>query len=186
MKRFWYLVAVAVVAGLIVALVSGVFSSGGGSSSTSSVSVEGSGNSTTNNENNGPGAVIGEQSGAITNNFNGPESKKSVSPYGTQTEVSFTIENSVREGVWSLTSPDMQAFMSADEEPQNADRWFANGTQVLARCARPGTPYETTVNGHATHWEYFAELNDGTYVPMAGFSQTTEDGAQHLIRCKHS
>jgi len=106
-----------------------------------------------------------------------------ISPYGNRTAVSFTAENSDRAGVWALKSPVMTSFSGRRERPVNAARWLDNGTEVPVRCARAGTYYELKLAGRLTRWQFFAELENGTYVPMAGFSQTTQDGAQGLIPC---
>lgn len=109
-----------------------------------------------------------------------------ISPYGQRADMPFTVENSVRTGVWALKSPVMTSFSGRRERPVNAARWLPNGTVVHAHCARPGTAYELKLAGRFTRWRFFAELKDGTYTPMAGFRQTTEDGAQHLVRCEVS
>lgn len=78
----------------------------------------------------------------------------------------------------------MESFSGHGEPPLNAARWLKNGKTVRVRCARPGTTYEFKLGGKFTHWRFFAELEDGTYIAMAGFKETTEDGAQHLIPCE--
>lgn len=109
-----------------------------------------------------------------------------MSSYGDETDLAFTAENTVRSGVWALKSPVMESFSGRGEPPVNATRWLPNETVVYARCARPGTWYELELNGHGTRWRFFAELEDGTYVAMGGFKETSEDGAQHLKRCMPS
>jgi hypothetical protein len=104
--------------------------------------------------------------------------------YGSRTRVSFTVENSARSGVWALKSPVMEEFGGYKEPPLNAAQWLSNGTVVDVHCARPGTPYEFVLAGRFTRWRFFAELEDGSYVAMAGFRETTEDGAQDLMPCE--
>lgn len=104
--------------------------------------------------------------------------------YGGRTSAAFVIENSARAGVWALKSPVMETFSGYREPPANAAQWLLNGATVLVRCARPGTPYEFRLAGHAAKWHFFAELESRAYVPMAGFRETSEDGAQQLINCE--
>lgn len=110
--------------------------------------------------------------------------KHHTSPYGNQTDVALIVENTARTGVWALNSPVMESFSGLGEPPLNAARWLKNGTAVRVRCARPGTTYELKLGGKSTRWRFFAELEGGTYIAMAGFRETTEDGAQHLIHCE--
>ena len=131
-------------------------------------------------------AILGLNAGSnssVTTNITRPQRNRPVSPYGTQTNVPFTVENTARTGVWALRGPVMTSFSGHGERPPNAARWLPNGTIVHARCARPGTYYEVELSGRSTHWRFFAELEDGSYVPMAGFEQTSEDGAQHMVHC---
>lgn len=129
------------------------------------------------------GAWLGLGSSATTS-ITKPGPGQHLSPYGSRTEVPFTVENTARSGVWALVSPVMKSFSGHGEPPPNAARWLANDTEVGIRCARPGTTYELRLGGQPEHWRFFGELEDGTYMAMAGFRQTTEDGAQHLIRCE--
>lgn len=132
-------------------------------------------------------AILGLNSAGTsptTTNITRVGSRLHVSPYGKQTDIPFTVENTARTGVWALKSPVMESFSGHAEPPLNAARWLPNGTVMRVRCARPGTLYELRLNGHSTRWRFFAELEDGTYMAMAGFRQTTEDGGQHLIHCE--
>lgn len=103
--------------------------------------------------------------------------------YGERSDVQFTVENDRRDGVWALTSPIMEAFADRDSPPVNARRWIPNFKKAIVRCAREGTPYGVELNGHSLEWRWFAELEDGSWFPIAGFQETSEDGAQHLVRC---
>lgn len=95
----------------------------------------------------------------------------------------FTVENSVRGGVWSLASPITSGFAPRGERPVNAHRWLPNGDTVVARCARTGHPYQVELEGEYQTWRWYAELEDGSWLPMGGIQQTTEDGSQGLERC---
>jgi hypothetical protein len=112
------------------------------------------------------------------------EPRHPISPYGDRADVVYVVENSARTGVWALTSPVMERFSGHGEPPPNAARWLVNGTEVRARCATPGTSYELRLAGKTTRWRYFAGLEDGNYIAIAGFRETTQDGAQHLARCE--
>lgn len=95
----------------------------------------------------------------------------------------FTVENSVRGGVWSLASPIASGFAPRGERPVNASRWLPNGDTVVARCARTGHPYQVEVEGEFQTWRWYAELVDGSWLPMGGIQETTEDGSQGLELC---
>lgn len=103
--------------------------------------------------------------------------------YGERSKVLFKIENDARHGVWALTSPVMEEFANQDERPANGARWLPNSKGVIVVCAREGTPYNVKLNGAFTRWRWYAELANGDWLPMAGFEETTEDGAQHLRAC---
>ena len=182
MKKFAFLVAVAVVAGVIVVLISGAFSSDEKGSTIDTTSVEDSGNSAT-AEQNGT-AVIQNGNGTVNNNttVEGAPTPKGMA-YGTDTNVQFTIENEPREGIWELSSPVMRQWSDSGERPANGVKWLPEGAQVIAVCALPGTSYPVKVGGVSSPWHIFVELADSTYVPVGGFNQATHDGPQHLKTC---
>jgi hypothetical protein len=103
--------------------------------------------------------------------------------YGERSNVLFRVENDARHGVWALISPVMEEFSSQDERPVNGARWLPNSKGVIVVCAREGTPYNVKLNGAFQRWRWYAELANGDWFPMAGFQETTEDGAQHLRGC---
>lgn len=103
--------------------------------------------------------------------------------YGERSNVLFKVENDARHGVWALTSPTMEEFADQDERPANGVRWLSNSKGVIVVCAREGTPYNVKLNGAFQRWLWYAELANGDWFPMAGFQETTEDGAQHLRAC---
>lgn len=102
---------------------------------------------------------------------------------GEKSRVLFTVENDARSGVWALTSPVMEEFSDRTDPPVNAARWIPNLKEVIVICAREGTPYNVKVGDSYSEWRWYAELKDGNWFPMAGFQETTEDGAQHLRAC---
>lgn len=182
MRKFAFLVAVAVVAGVILALLTGTFSGDDGDSASGTTSVKDSGNSATAGQSGT--AVIQNGNGTVNNNTTveaAPQGKNMA--YGDETDVRFTIENESREGVWELSSPVMRQWSDATERPANGVKWLAEGVEVTARCALPGTSYPVTVAGVSSSWHFFAELANSMYVPIGGFSQATHDGSQHLKAC---
>jgi hypothetical protein len=103
--------------------------------------------------------------------------------YGERSDVQYTVENDRREGVWALTSPIMETFADRSSPPVNAARWIPNFKKVIVQCAREGTPYEVELNGSRFRWRWYGELENGSWFPLAGFQETSEDGAQHLVPC---
>jgi hypothetical protein len=130
-------------------------------------------------------AILGINSGdgSSKTTINPPPTKPKPN-YGNHTGVVFTIQNDARDGVWALTSPEMDKFGDRGERPLNAARWLANGRQVEVKCAVAGSQYNTTVNGEPTKWRFFALAEAGFYVPMAGFKETANDGPQGLVSCQ--
>jgi hypothetical protein len=124
--------------------------------------------------------ISGRDSGTTSTSPEG----NGASTYGHRTNVTFTVENDEREGVWALTSPVMRRFGDRDERPLNAARWLPNGTPVVIRCAVRGTEYQVIINEEPIKWRFFAKSGEGIYLPMAGFRQTTEDGAQNFVPCR--
>lgn len=103
--------------------------------------------------------------------------------YGERSNVLFNVANDARQGVWALTSPIMEEFANQDEPPANGARWLPNSQGAIVVCAREGTPYNVKLNGTFMRWRWYAQLANGDWFPMAGFAETTEDGAQHLRAC---
>ena len=102
---------------------------------------------------------------------------------GEKSHVLYTVENDARKGVWALTSPVMEEFSDRKDPPVNAARWIPNLKEVVVICAREGTPYNVKEGDSYSEWIWYAELEDGSWFPMAGFQETTEDGAQHFRAC---
>jgi hypothetical protein len=151
--EFTWKMAIAVVAGLVVIIVAGIFG-------LQAATDGGSPTDTNPNPSTGPATSTGDRS-----------------------MVEYTVEDDVKEGVWALQSPVMERFLEHSERPLNARRWIPNGKKVIVACAREGTPYEVEVNGRTMRWKWFARLADGSWFPLAGFSETTEDGSQGLVSC---
>jgi hypothetical protein len=183
-KKFAFLVAVAVVAGLIVALIAGAFSSDDGGTTTDSASNDNGGNKASAGTG---GTVIQNGAGTVNDNTTTVEAapNPNITPYGKQTDVPFEIENPKRHGVWALDSPVMSEWTDRTEQPENGVEWLAEGTTVRANCAlASSTAYPVKIGEQTTTWHFFAELTNGTYAPMGGFKQATRDGAQGLRRCQ--
>lgn len=101
-----------------------------------------------------------------------------------RSNLGLTVENVVRGGVWSLKEPIMEHFGSRDERPADAYGWIPNGTAVIAECARIGHGYQAEVEGEFDTWHWYAQLKNGTWLPMAGFQETMKDGPFGLRICE--
>ncbi|HET9153545.1 MAG TPA: hypothetical protein VFN85_05475 [Solirubrobacterales bacterium] len=77
----------------------------------------------------------------------------------------------------------MDEFTDHAHPAANAARWIPNLKGVIVVCAREGTPYNVKLNHVYERWRWYAELADGNWFPMAGFQETSEDGAQHVRAC---
>jgi hypothetical protein len=182
-RKFGFLVAVAVVGGLVVALIAGVFSHRD-DGTTTETSLKGHGGNSASSA--GGGTVIQNGAGTVNNNTTVEAARNpNITPYGQQSDVPFEIENPKRHGVWALSSPVMTEWSDRDEEPSNGIEWLAEGTTVRALCAlASGAAYPVKIENVTSTWHFFAELTNGTYAPVGGFKQATRDGAQGLERCQ--
>lgn len=127
--------------------------------------------------------VLGGIALLLVGAYIGRETRSSDPHWPAPENVRFVIEDNVNGGVWGLTGPVTQELLPHAEKPPNAVRWFARGEKVIVRCTQPGTGYAVVENRHGATWHWYGKLQDETWIPLAAFQQTSEDGSQGVATC---
>lgn len=96
----------------------------------------------------------------------------------------FTVENAVSRGVWVVEAPTLPRMYPREERPESAVRWLPDGATIALTCSQKGASYRVIVNMAEVRWQWWAQLEDRGWIPVAPLKEALRDGSQGLPNCR--
>jgi hypothetical protein len=87
-----------------------------------------------------------------------------------------TVYDSVNKGAWLRTSPDQGTIPSQIHRPSNAILWFPNHSRIYPVCDQTGATYVVKYVTRTEHWNWWARLRGGGWIPTAVVSNVHQNG----------